>query len=172
MRVVPFTIRAALAFNSETHRRLPRVTGGLWDVAVEDCGTVLGVAIVGRPCRMMEGLQILEITRLAVREGVPNGCSMLYGACSRAARAMGAVGLVTYTHIDEPGTSLRAAGYVCDGQTRGGDWSRTGRPRATIDSRPKLRWWAPWSGPIARLNLIRRNISETGVDSKGCTGVQ
>ena len=39
-------------------------------------------------------------------EGVKNGCSMLYGAAWRAARALGYRRLGTYTLQTEPGTSL------------------------------------------------------------------
>ena len=59
---------------------------------------------------------------------------------------MGAEDLVTYTHMDEPGTSLRASGWIDGGLTGGGEHSREKRPRkAAVDSRPKRRWWAPWS---------------------------
>jgi hypothetical protein len=36
---------------------------------------------------------------------------MLYGAVWRAAKAMGYRRCITYTQADEPGTSLRAAGW-------------------------------------------------------------
>lgn len=89
---------------------------------------------------------VLAVIRVAVLEGEPNACSKLYGACAKAAKSMGARGLVTYTHADEPGTSLRAAGWVYGGMTGGGEWSREGRERqpALFPDR-KLRWWAPWS---------------------------
>ena len=75
---------------------------------------------------------------------------MLYGACSRAARAMGATGLVTYTHLDEHGASLKASNWIYGGNTDGGEHSRPSRPRAlAIDPLPKRRWWAPWSEAVA-----------------------
>ncbi len=90
---------------------------------------------------------------MAVLEGdqAPSGhkgaCSILYGACARAARAMGASDLLTYTDADEPGTSLRAAGWVDNGITNdAAEWSRDGRPRtAALFPVAKRRWLAPWS---------------------------
>ena len=83
-----------------------------------------------------------EITQNCILEGQPNGCSMLYGACWRAARALGYRRLITYSLSSEPGTSLTAAGFHLVGATRDGQtWSRTGRPR--VDNHPlepKMRW--------------------------------
>lgn len=71
---------------------------------------------------------------------------MLYGACSRAGKALGADNMVTYTHEDEDGTSLKAAGWIDGGLTDGGEWSRPSRPRQlALDTHRKRRWWAPWS---------------------------
>lgn len=61
-------------------------------------------------------------------------------------RAMGVTSMDTFTHLDEPGTSLRAAGWIEDGLTSGGEHSRKSRPRKPQeDARPKRRWWAPGS---------------------------
>jgi hypothetical protein len=52
--------------------------------------------------------------------------------------------LITYTLKEEPGTSLKAAGWKVVRETRDGSWSRNGRPR--IDKHPtgqKLLWEAP-----------------------------
>ncbi len=68
---------------------------------------------------------------------------MLYGACWRAARALGWRKLITYTLEEEGGASLRGAGWKCIGQAGGGSWSRKTRPR--VDQHPtqvKLRWEA------------------------------
>jgi hypothetical protein len=125
---------------------LPRVQGAMWAVgAYNDDDFLVGVALVGHPARVWQH-DTLAVLRVAVIEGNRNACSMLYGACSRAARAMGADNLVTYTHSDELGTTLRAAGWVCDGATDGGEHSRPSRPRAAaVDASPKMRWFAPWS---------------------------
>ena len=142
----PITVKAARAFVARVHRRLPRVQGALWAVSVrDDAGAVLGVALVGHPARVWMDDGVLCVLRVAVPDGTPNACSMLYGATSRAARAMGASDLVTYTHLDEPGTSLRAAGWVERGITDGGEWDRDGRERqAALFPDQKRRWFAPW----------------------------
>ena len=148
MRLRPITVTAALPFVARVHRRLPRVQGAMWVWAGEPADLV-GVALVGRPARTLT--ETLCLSRVAVIEGNPNASSMLYGSCSRAARAMGAGSLFTYTHADEPGTSLRAAGWIDGGLTDGGEWSRLSRPRqAALYPEPKRRWWAPWSERVPR----------------------
>ena len=151
LRLRPITVKhhAAIAFVAKVHRRLPRVQGAMWGVSViNGDDEVVGVAIVGHPSqeqttRTNEHLRVL---RVAVREGQPNGCSMLYGACWRAARAMGALRMDTHTHLDEPGTSLRAAGWISGGLTEGREHDRPSRRRPkAVDALPKRRWWAPGS---------------------------
>ena len=146
MKVAPITVRRACIFVAEVHRKLPKVQGGMWAIGVEERGELVGVAIVGHPARVWNELGILSVLRVAVREGFYNACSMLYGACSRAAKAMGASALVTYTHLDESGASLRAANWIAGGLTDGGEHDRPSRPRqAALFPEPKRRWWAPWS---------------------------
>lgn len=142
----PWSVKAALPFVARVHRRLPKVQGAMWAVSVRKLGEVVGVALVGHPARLLaEDDATLGVLRVAVLEGNQNACSMLYGACSRAARAMGADDCVTYTHGDEPGTSLKAAGWIDGGLTRGGEHDRPSRQRElAIDATPKRRWWAPW----------------------------
>lgn len=149
----PIPIRSAAHFNATTHRRLPTLTGAMWAVAAEIDGAVVGVAIVGRPnARMARGNdgRRLEVLRCAVVEGARNACSALYGACSRSARAMGAEDMWTFTHSDESGHSLRAAGWVQVGITDGGEWDRNDRQRElAIDPLPKKKWAVPW-GVLAK----------------------
>lgn len=145
MRIRPFTVKRGLPFVARVHRRLPRVQGALWAIRVVEEDETVGVALVGHPARKLMG-DTLAVLRVAVIEEHPNACSMLYGACSRAVRAMGADNLVTYTHADEHGTSLKASGWICDGLTDGGEWDRDSRPRQlALDPEAKKRWWAPWS---------------------------
>ena len=143
--VRPWTIKAAKDYNFATHRRLPSVHGGLWAIRLLDGNEVVGGAIVGHPARTLMFDDVLAVLRVAVEPGHSNGCSMLYGACSRAAQAMGAEDLVTYLHLDEHGASLKASNWVYGGNTDGGEWGRPSRPRGlAIDPLPKKRWWAPW----------------------------
>lgn len=145
MRLSPITVKQALPFVRQVHRRLPRVQGAMWAVAVVKDSSPVGVALVGNPARVWNG-DTLNVLRVAVIEGHPNACSMLYGACSRAGKAMGARNMVTYTHGDEHATSLKASGWIDGGLTDGGEWAREGRTsQLAIDPERKRRWWAPWS---------------------------
>lgn len=141
----------ALAFVKDVHRRLPNIQGAMWCVSIREGSEIVGVALVGWPSQEQTNDEIdhLRVLRVAVKEGYKNGCSMLYGAAWRAARAMGATSMDTFTHLDEPGTSLRAAGWIEAGLTAGGEYSRKSRFRkAQIDAGPKRRWWAPGSEKI------------------------
>lgn len=142
MTVVPCTVSDAKAFILRTHRHHLPPLSALFAVAVADeTGNVRGVATVGRPvARMLQDGWTAEVTRVAT-DGCPNACSALYGACWRAARALGWRRLITYTLDTEPGTSLRAAGWRLIGKAGGGSWSVPSRPR--VDKHPlqdKFRW--------------------------------
>ena len=146
----PWTVKrsAALAFTQDVHRRLPRIQGAMWCVSVRDGSEIVGVALVGHPSQEQttDEYDHLRALRVAVKEGHKNACSMLYGACWRAARAMGVERMDTFTNLDEPGTSLRAAGWVEGGLTDGGEYSRPSRKRGPqINAEQKRRWWAPGS---------------------------
>lgn len=144
LSLLPITQREAFAFVAEHHRHHEAPRGALVCVAIQRDGAVVGVAVVGRPvARQLQDGYTAEVTRVCVLDGVPNGCSMLYGACWRAVRALGYRKLVTYTLAEESGGSLRAAGWKCLGEAGGGTWSRADRPR--VDTHPtqrKLRWEA------------------------------
>ena len=153
----PYPTKHAKTWTRKVHRRQPKIVGALWCIGLWVDAELRGVAIVGRPSARKldsaagERLSVLEVTRVAVLEGTRNACSKLYAACSQAARAMGADGIITYIHGDETGVSLRAAGWVKDVQTAGGEWDRDDRPRLPmIDPEPKTRWWAPWSKALRR----------------------
>lgn len=122
----------------------------MWSVADRHGEEVVGVALVGHPARMLMH-DTLCVLRVAAIEGNPNACTILYGACSKAARGMGCENLLTYTHLDESGHTLKAAGWVDDGVTDGGEWDRPARQRSlAIDAAKKRRWFAPWSARANR----------------------
>ena len=142
LHVVPITQREAFTYVREHHRHHPPPRGSVLQVAVADqAGEVRGVAIVGRPvARMLQDGWTCEVIRVAT-DGARNACSMLYGACWRAVRALGYRKLITYTLPEEGGASLRGAGFTLIGEAGGGSWSRKERPR--VDLHPlqtKLRW--------------------------------
>lgn len=142
LTVIPITLREANAYVERRHRHHGPARGCFFCVGVADTeGVIRGVAIVGRPvARRLQDGYTAEVLRVAT-DGCPNACSALYGACWRAARAIGFRRIGTYTLTTEPGTSLRAAGWKLLGEAGGGSWSREGRPR--VDLHPiqtKLRW--------------------------------
>jgi len=145
LALVPVAFADACAFVSMWHRHLAPPVGCKFCTAVADeAGVLRGVAIVGRPvARSYDNGTTLEVTRLAT-DGTPNASSMLYGACWRAAAALGYRRLVTYTlDGDESGASLRAAGYriVAHRPPRTG-WTTPSRPREDrgADGIPRLLW--------------------------------
>lgn len=144
LHIVPCELDEANAFIARHHRHHDPATGHRFSIAVaDDQDEIRGVAIVGRPNgRLSDNGFTAEVTRLAT-DGHPNACSALYAAAWRACRAMGYLRLITYTLNTEPGTSLEAAGWKLVAETRGGSWSRRGRPR--VDKHPlqrKLLWEA------------------------------
>ena len=137
------TLSAARSFVAEHHRHLPKCQGGIIAIGCYDGDRLCGVAILGRPsARLLDDGSRMEIVRVAT-DGTLNACSKLYGQCRRVAQALGFVGLITYTLPSEGGTSLRAAGWIQDGVTDGGEWDRLSRSRAAAACpEPKIRWSA------------------------------
>lgn len=139
----PMTLREARAYVGAKHRHHKAPQGGLFAIGAMQGSEIVGVAIVGKPvARLLNDGWTAEVTRLC-SDGTRNVCSLLYGACWRAARAMGYRRLITYTLASEGGASLRAAGWKLVGEAGGGSWCRRERPR--VDTHPmqrKFRWEA------------------------------
>ena len=53
---------------------------------------------------------------------------------------MGYEQIITYTLLDEPGTSLKASGWMFEGITRGNSWDTKSRRRDTPNLGKKKRW--------------------------------
>lgn len=143
LTLVPVSLSDALAFVTQVHRTHPAPQGGKFAIGVAKGDELVGVAVVGRPVsRHLDNGWTAEVTRVAT-DGTKNACSKLYAACWRAARAMGYRRLVTYTLKEEPGTSVRAAGWKVVGETEARNWDRPKRPR--VNRHPtqiKIRWEA------------------------------
>lgn len=135
LHIVPCEFAEAVAFVLQHHRHHRPPVGHKFSLAVaDDAGTVRGVCMVGRPvARGNDDGWTLEVTRLA-SDGCQNACSCLYGAAWRAAKAMGYRRCITYILSDEPGVTLRAAGWKCLGERGGGSWNCKSRPR--VDKHP------------------------------------
>jgi hypothetical protein len=130
----PITFKEASAFVRLHHRHHAPSVGWKFGIAVNDGAKVVGVVTVGRPvARHLDNGLTLELTRCCT-DGTQHAASMLYGAAWRATKALGYRRLITYTLIEEPGTSLRAAGWKALYQTEGGSWDCPSRPR--VDTHP------------------------------------
>lgn len=140
--LVPTSFRQACDFVASHHRHHQPPVGHKFSIGIEDSAHALrGVVIIGRPVsRHCDDGSTLEVTRCCT-DGVPNGCSMLYGAAWRAARSMGFIRMITYTLPGESGTSPIAAGWELVGETAGGSWDRKARPRQLeMNVGVKIRW--------------------------------
>jgi hypothetical protein len=148
-RLIPITLRDAANFVAGHHRHLGPPRGHRFSIAAAAGSDLVGVVIVGRPvARMLDDGLTAEVTRLCTT-GYPNTCSLLMGAAWRAARAMGYLRMVSYTRADEPGTSLRAAGWyrVALRPARSG-WHTPARPRisAGADHVTRVLWMVTTGG--------------------------
>lgn len=142
MRACRVELREANAFIASQHRHHKAVQGHRFSIGAEHGGKLVGVAVVGRPvARMTCQRTVAEVTRLAT-DGTRNACSLLYAQCARAAEAMGFAKIQTFILDSEPGTSLKAAGWTCEGPTAGGDWNRPSRGGRRTDQpmEPKTKW--------------------------------
>ena len=122
-------LEAANAYVTEHHRHHGAVRGHRFSLACYEDGRLCGVAVVGRPrSRRIDQHMTVEVLRLCT-DGTKNACSKLYGACRRAAKALGYERLITYILADESGKSLLASGFTYCYTNKGGSWNQPGRPR-------------------------------------------
>lgn len=141
LKIKPCHLRVAREYVGQHHRHSIPPVGGKFAVACYDGDDLCGVAICGRPVsRHLDNGLTLEILRCCT-DGTRNACSKLYGACCRVGFAMGYERIVTYTLATEGGASLRAAGFIFDGEAGGKEW--TGQRRRNYYVAPaegKHRW--------------------------------
>jgi hypothetical protein len=138
LEIRPITLKDANIYVSQHHRHNMPTNGHKFSIACyeifEEGGgeRLCGVAIAGQPvARNLDDGLTIEIRRVCT-DGTRNACSILYGACSRCAKEMGYKRVITYTLFTEPGSSLRAAGFINDGEAGGDSWNRKNRPRSAI----------------------------------------
>lgn len=142
MKIHPCTLKDANDYVQKYHRHHKPTTGHKFSIScLNDDGDLCGVAICGRPVsRYLDDGETLEINRLCT-DGTYNACSMLYGACAKIAKAMGYKKIITYILASEPGTSLKASGFICEGEAGGEMWTgkRSGRDNG-VPKEKKTRW--------------------------------
>lgn len=148
----------AREFVNQHHRENSAPPGWKFGIGLRSGSELVAVMIAGRPLsRAYDHRKIVEITRVCVKDLFPralgwNACSMLYGYACREARRRGFRCALTYTRLNEPGTSLIAAGFVCAGITKGGSWNRNRRPRPNAPAATrKCRWWRALGAGAAQL---------------------
>lgn len=157
--VVPVTRDQSRRFIREHHRHNGPLPIEVLKVGLADeTGELIGVAVAGLPCRELMDGYTLEVTRCCT-VGHENACSLLYGRIIRGAKALGWRRLYTYTLASEPGSSVRAVGFVEDGRVPARPYlSKTKRPRydvnlfgeRTVPEEEKIRW---------RLDLVHEAVA-------------
>jgi hypothetical protein len=142
VHIHPITLKKANEFVLNHHRHHKPTIGHKWSIGLMHDAEIVGVAIVGRSVsRHLDDGLTAEVTRLATN-GIANGCSMLYGACARVARAMGYCKIQTYILDSELGISLKASGWELEALSPGGQWVRNDGivNRTDQPTEPKQRW--------------------------------
>lgn len=134
VKLIPCSLADAQKYVREHHRHSLPPIAHKFSVMVGDDVRICGVGMASVPrARMLDDGYTLEIIRVCT-DGSANACSMLYGALRRACVALGYTRVVTYIRADEPGTSVRAAGFAFDGVTDGmRDWDTPSRRRGPAE---------------------------------------
>lgn len=181
LKVIPITLPVANGYISRWHRHHAPLTtvikgkerlnkGFVWFcIATVAEADIVGVAVMGRPPnRHNDDGQTVEVLRLAT-DGTINACSSLLGAAARAAKAIGAARIITYTLRDESGVSLRAAGWsreadgITSSWTRGQGKARAKRGGNTIwrphMDQEKVRWAKAFREPV-HVDVSREGLRE------------
>ena len=129
LQLVPVSQKTAKDAVRRWHRHNSAPVGDLFRVGVADDGVLVAVGIASRPVsRVYDDGRTAEVIRVA-SDGTRNASSMLYGALTRAAFALGYRRVITYTRADEPGTSLRAGWHVIAERPARKGWNAVARPR-------------------------------------------
>lgn len=151
--VVPLTLPSANEAVTLWHRHHAALPGGFawFCVGAVAGGELVGAAIAGRPTnRNNDDGQTVEVLRVAT-DGTPNACSALLGACQRAAKAIGASRIITYTLDSEGGASLRAVGWEREADGIQSWWTAGSSRTPAVDRdhmrEAKVRWACHFKAP-------------------------
>ena len=136
LQVVPVTLSEVqrIVGTQHRHNQAPKRYRFAVGVANAETGELVGVAAAAQPvARLLDDGKSVEVIR-SCTDGTPNANSMLYGALTRAAKALGFETMWTYTLESESGASLRAAGWTPDKCGLGPQtWARPNRVRHDVD---------------------------------------
>ena len=119
--IVPASLQETNDYLAKHIRQYRPMHGCKFSVGCAMDGKLVGAAIVGR-CR--DDSQALQIDRIYTTGG-RTAYGMLYGACARAAQALGYWRIIAFLRLDRPDSALRAAGWIR------ADSVDTGRKRAS-----------------------------------------
>lgn len=146
LKVVPLHLWQANELVEQMHRHHKSIRVAKFSVGASKDGKMVGAAICMRPaCHALDDGKTLEVCRL-VTDGTHNACSLLYSTCAKIAKLMGYAKIQTYILDSEPGTSLKATGWVCEKTGCGGtpQGKRSNRPNGhevtSITYSTKQRW--------------------------------
>ena len=154
LRIRPVTFAVARNFVDRHHAHCRSPRAWRFGAAIWNGGTLLGVAMCGNPvARGFAGRGVVEVNRLCIRRDSAaalrwNAASMLLGHAARTAEQQGWNRIITYTRIDEAGTSLIASGWKSEAVVRGRGWHSGTRSRSNRNAFvDKIRWGRqlhPW----------------------------
>jgi hypothetical protein len=168
LRVIPITFRVACEFlrTHDSHLTPPqrhKFSLGL----TQPGGQLVGAAMVGRPAaRDLDDGLTAEVAQLCT-DATRHARAALLAAAWRTARALGYQQMITYTRADEPGTSLRAAGWhpVAASAGRLG-WDTIGRPRHARQTGGTSRvQWRISIADAARRHVLRNLATPDAADA-------
>ena len=143
LKIIPITRDVAKQFVKNYHRHNKPVVGYKFAIGLKIGDELVGVGIAGRPvARALDNGETIEILRVCVKDGIPNGCSKLYARLVKISELMGYKSVITYTLPEESKSSLKAIGGKIVAETRAESWFRVNRPRGDQDiyNQSKIRW--------------------------------
>lgn len=166
LRIVPLSLDDANTLVKHWHRHHVPLAQSKFCIGIVKGNDLVGAAIVGRPvARLLDDGVTLEVNR-CVTDGTHNACSALYGAVARAAKALGFLRVFTYTRVDEPGCSLRAAGWRLDDPSiRARSWNMPSRPRVDKTEIVGRQRWL-WDSGKPRIEIKLPNLPRHGNGTK------
>ena len=129
LELSPISLKQANAYVTQYHRHHKASKGHKYSLSAYKDGNLVGVVICGRPVsRYLDDGKTIEVNRLCT-DGTRNVCSFLYSAAARVAKAMGYKRIITYILQSESGISLKASGFICDGEAGGVEWTGKRKPK-------------------------------------------
>jgi len=164
IKIIPLDLKEANEIVANLHRHHKPAVGHRFSLGViDESGNIRGCVIASRPiARLADQKFTLEVARVAT-DGTRNACSMLLGAVTKAARAMGYAKVQTTTLSYESGSSLKAVGWLSyELDQDGTGWDS--RPNRNVDCKreKKVRWWIDLKEQPTVNKIEAINVSSDG----------